>query len=219
MKKKIVCFIPVRSKSKRLKNKNILKINGDPLIKFVCKKIIKSKLINEFYIGSDSNKIYNQIGKLKNKILFFRRSNKSSTSLAQSELAIKEFLYKKKDVDIVVFLQVTNPFVNFLDLDQAIKKLFKYKHDCILSVVKSKKFLWKNDKFISPINYNYRNRKMSQNLKNYYVENGSFYIFYKKNFLKYNNRLHKKIGLYEMKKESLFEIDDQEDLKIVRKLV
>ena len=125
MKKKIVCFIPVRSKSKRLKNKNILKINGNPLIKVVCKNIIKSKLINEFYIGSDSYKIYNQIGKLKSKIFFFHRSNKSSTSLAPSELAIKEFLNKKKDIDIIVFLQATNPFVNYLDLDQALKKTFK----------------------------------------------------------------------------------------------
>ncbi len=66
MKKKIVCFIPVRSGSKRLKNKNIRKINGIPLIKYICKKIIKSKLINEIYIGSDSHEMYKKIGNLKN---------------------------------------------------------------------------------------------------------------------------------------------------------
>ena len=60
---------------------------------------------------------------------------------------------------------------------------------------------------------------MSQNLKGYLVENGSFYIFYSKNFLKYKNRLHKKIGTYEMEKESIIEIDDYDDLKIVKKLL
>ena len=60
---------------------------------------------------------------------------------------------------------------------------------------------------------------MSQNINGHFVENGSFYIFYRKNFLKFKNRLHKKIGIYEMPKESIFEIDDYDDLNIVKKLI
>ena len=60
---------------------------------------------------------------------------------------------------------------------------------------------------------------MSQSLKGYYVENGSFYIFYKKKFLKFKNRLHGKIGVYEMPAESIHEIDTKEDLRIVKKLL
>ena len=60
---------------------------------------------------------------------------------------------------------------------------------------------------------------MSQSLKGYYVENGSFYIFYKDKFLKYKNRLHGKIGVYKMPVESIHEIDTKEDLRIVKKLL
>jgi N-acylneuraminate cytidylyltransferase len=219
VRNKIACIIPVRSGSKRIKNKNIVKIGKIPLIKLVCKKIIKSKIINSFFIASDDIKIYQKIGEYKKKVTFFKRSKKSSTSNAQSEIVIEEFLDKYKKFDIIVFVQVTNPFVNHYHLDKALKIFITKKYDTLLSVVKSRSFLWKNKFPTQPLNYDYNNRELSQNLKNYYVENGSFYIFYRKNFLKFKNRLHKKIGTYEMSQESIFEIDEIEDLKIIRKLI
>jgi N-acylneuraminate cytidylyltransferase len=69
-------------------------------------------------------------------------------------------------------------------------------------------------------NYDYSNRPRSQTISRIeYIENGAFYIFSRKNFLKYKNRLHGKIGYYEMLKDSLFEIDDPEDLLDVEKLL
>ena len=97
--------------------------------------------------------------------------------------------------------------------------LINKKLDSLLSVVQSKHFIWTNSKYSRPINYDFKKRKMSQSIKGYFVENGSFYIFYRKNFLKKNNRLHGKIGTYEMPKESIHEIDDLVDLKIVKKLL
>ena len=45
-------------------------------------------------------------------------------------------------------------------------------------------------------------------------ENGSFYIFDTKKFLKSKNRLFGKIGTYILEKEYSFDIDDDIDLKI-----
>jgi len=217
--KRIACFIPIRSGSKRIPNKNILKINNQPLIKYVCKKIIKSKLITEFYIGSDNYSYYQKIGKLKKKIQYFKRSKISSSEKSPSEEVILEFLKENKKIDILVFIQVTNPFVHHKYIDEAIAKLIYQKYDSIFSAVKSVNFLWKNKKKTTPINYNYKKRKMSQSLKGYFVENGSFYIFYRKNFIKFKNRLHGKIGVYEMPKKSIHEIDNKEDIHIVRKIL
>ena len=49
--------------------------------------------------------------------------------------------------------------------------------------------------------------------------NGSFYIFKRKNFFKSKNRLHGKITYFEMPKESIFEVDEKEDLQITEKLI
>ena len=37
--------------------------------------------------------------------------------------------------------------------------------------------------------------------------------------MKYKNRLHGKIGTFEMPKESIHEIDDKEDLILVKKII
>ena len=58
---------------------------------------------------------------------------------------------------------------------------------------------------------------MSQQL-DFYLENGSFYIIKTKNIIKGKNRLSGKIGMYKMKINSVFEIDELEDFKICKKL-
>ena len=45
--KKIIAIIPARKGSKRIKNKNLLKINGIPLISFSINYAKKSKLIDK----------------------------------------------------------------------------------------------------------------------------------------------------------------------------
>ena len=62
-------------------------------------------------------------------------------------------------------------------------------------------------------------RSRRQDIHNFYLENGSFYIFKAKTFLKEKNRLFGKIGQFEMKKETSFQLDDAIDLKIIRSLI
>ena len=48
----IVAIIPARSKSKRLKNKNVLPIKGMPMFVFVANILKKSKYISKIYIST-----------------------------------------------------------------------------------------------------------------------------------------------------------------------
>ena len=74
-----------------------------------------------------------------------------------------------------------------------------------------------NKKLIS--NYNYKKRKRRQDIENFYLENGSFYIFKSNKFLKNKNRLFGKIGNFEMVNKSMFQLDDLIDLKIIKLLI
>ena len=56
-KKKIICIIPAREGSVGLKNKNIKKINGKPLIYWPINAAKKSKLIDTIIVSSDSKKV------------------------------------------------------------------------------------------------------------------------------------------------------------------
>ena len=53
----IVAFIPAKQNSKRLKNKNMRIVNKKPLIEYSINYAKKSKLVNEIFVTSDSDKI------------------------------------------------------------------------------------------------------------------------------------------------------------------
>ena len=65
---------------------------------------------------------------------------------------------------------------------------------------------------------NYKKRQRRQNIQEKYLENGSFFLFKSKKFLKTQCRFFGKIGLFTMRKISSLQIDDQEDIKIMRGL-
>ena len=117
----------------------------------MLQNICKSKYIDDYFIATDNLHKVSKIIK-NNKIRFFK-IKKSSSAIAQTEVVISEFI-KQKNVDIVVLVQATNPFIKNIYLDQALEILINQKLDSLLSVVKSKNFIWKNSKYSSPINYN-----------------------------------------------------------------
>ena len=216
---KILAIIPLRKNSTRIIRKNFIKIGKKQLFEHALDEVCKSKLIDKIILATDEKKI--KIKKNR-KINIFHRSKKSASSSAQTEIVVEEVL-KKEKYDLIVLIQATNIFLKSDHLDKAIKKIISQKkYNSLMSVVSCKFFIWqnKNDKDeIFAKNYNFKKRLRSQDIKNKeYIENGSFYIFYRKNFLKYKNRLHGKITFYKMPKISLIEIDDKEDLKIVKKL-
>ena len=54
----VVALIPARLGSVGLKNKNIKKFNGKPLIYYAIKSAKQSKLISDIIVSSDSKKIF-----------------------------------------------------------------------------------------------------------------------------------------------------------------
>jgi CMP-N-acetylneuraminic acid synthetase len=222
MKKKICALIIARGGSKRIKNKNIVRVNKKPVIYFTLHELRKSKKIKKIFVMTDSLLIKTEVEKLKFKeVEVIGRSKKSSTDSAQSEIAIFEFV-NKYQYEFIYFVQLTNIFLKTKDVNNSINIFFKNKYDSMLSVIKSDKFIWrkKNNK-ISPRNYKLDKRPLKKSLKDsYFLENGSFYIFSSLGFIKNKNiRLFGKIGYYPMGKETYFDIDDLDDLRIASKLI
>ena len=71
----------------------------------------------------------------------FCASSKDSSS---SESVITEYLKNSQDeADIIILLQVTNPFIKKRHLDEAISNFLKHDFDSMFSAVKSNWFIWK----------------------------------------------------------------------------
>ena len=72
---------------------------------------------------------------------------------------------------------------------------------------------------IESINYDWRNRYPRQDTTKMYIENGSFYMFRPDILRQYKNRLGGRIGMVEMEFWKMFEIDNQEELRICSTLM
>jgi len=216
---RIVCLIPARKGSKRIKDKNLLKIKNKSLIDYACQASL-SKKICEVYVATTCKKIINRVKKKHQHTKIYLRSKKSETSKSSTEFLISEFLKYNNNFDIMVLIQCTNVFIKKSDISLAINNFISSKYDSMFSAVKIPLFMWQinKNKLLKPTNFNLKNRPQSQNMNNSYSENGSFYIFNIKGYLRNKSRLFGKIGVHEMKLESIHEIDTYEDVRIVKKL-
>lgn len=66
-----------------------------------------------------------------------KRSYVTSTDWAPSIWGVAEFIEKRQDIDILILLQATSPFINFKYLRSAHAKLnFPIPFDCVFSVTR-----------------------------------------------------------------------------------
>jgi len=222
-------IIPARAGSKSIKNKNIVKLNGKPLIYYTITAAKKSILGDNFIVSTDDPKIIKICKELKVKYFFKRPIKLSSDKTTAIELLkylVKDLEKKKFKFKNIVYLQPTSPFRNSLILDKAIKTYKKNLNiDSLISIseVESNhparmKFMNKNNILID--NY-YKEKKEGSNkqeLKKMYIRNGAIYIFKKKN-LKSGTIKGKKSYGFLMSGNQSINIDGLNDLNYAKFLI
>ena len=219
--KKIIALILARKGSKGLKNKNIINLNGLPLIAYSINYAKKSKLIDKVIVSTDGEKIAKISKSFGAEVI--KRPKKFSKDNSTSNEAINhaiKFLEEKLkiDFDVIVFLQPTTPLRKNGEIDKAISLLIK-KLDTVFSSNNYLPFIWKkNKKKFLPVNCSKKERRRQENFT--VNETGSFYIFTKKSFLKSKNIFGKKMVNFESEfLSSIMEIDDIRDYNYINNLL
>tara|TARA_B100000795_G_C22802617_1_gene442757 strand:- start:3672 stop:4280 length:609 start_codon:yes stop_codon:yes gene_type:complete len=120
--KKILVIIPAKGNSSRLKNKNILEINGLPLVIRAAKEVLKSRYVDTVFVSTESQKIKNICQKYN--VDYINRPKKLSGSKTEKQEVIvhvtKHFKKNYYKPDIIISLQCNSPEFNFRDLDKAL---------------------------------------------------------------------------------------------------
>ena len=187
---KVLSVITARSGSKSIKNKNIKKFCGHPLLAHSIVQSMNSKLIDRTILSTDSIK-YAKIGAKYGADIPFLRTKKNSRDKSNDIEVFKEILNKlqKKDLpDIIVHLRPTTPLRKKNELDRAIKLFISSKCDSLRSISLSGKNLFKSwyiaDNYLKPI---YGGKMIKepwnmgrQQLPKTYYHNGSIDIFWRK---------------------------------------
>jgi len=221
--KTFLAIIPARGGSKRLPCKNILGLNGKPLIAYSIESGLNSKYIDKVVVSSDDDEILT-ISKRYGAVTI-NRPNELASDTATTFDAIKHTVDNCEKYDYIVLLQPTSPLRDEKHIDKAIELLELKKSDAVVSVCKMDHSpLWSNTLsdslsmtgFLKDEALNQR----SQDLEEYYRINGAIYICNTGKLLEEESFfLKEKIFAYKMDRESSIDIDTKIDFKMAEILI
>lgn len=180
--RKVTAIIPIKMNSKRLPNKNLLKIGEKSLIENTCSILQNSKIIKDVYVYS-SSKYLEQI--LPKGIKFLERN----IELDSDETSMNQILKKFSEEiisEIYVLVHSTAPFITIDSIDSGIEAVLSGNYDSSFSVRLLKEFIWDEK---NPLNYNLENIPRTQDLKGYYIETSGFYVFERTLITDFNRRI------------------------------
>ena len=212
---KIVSLILARGGSKGIPDKNIVDLNGLPLLSYTIKASQES-VVEETWVSTDCNSIKNIAESLGANII--DRPTELAQDNSQSEDALLHFA-ERTDFDILVFIQPTSPLLQSKYINKGIELLLNDNQFDSVCTVYKEHWLPRWDQSGNPIDWNVNKRPRRQDKSELYVENGAFYITTKKNLLKSKLRYNGKIGFIEMKFSESFQVDTIDDLELIKKVI
>ena len=152
--KKVIAIIPARSGSKSIKNKNIIKIKGKPMIEYTIEYAKKSKLVDQIIVSTDSQKYLNKIRKY-NLTYEILRKKQLSKDLTQDFPVVKDALIKSElffneKFDYIILLRPTSPFREKNLIENSLKLLTsKKKASSVRAMQKAKQHPYRQWKFMN----------------------------------------------------------------------
>lgn len=204
---KIVAIVPIKSQSKRLKNKNFKKINGKPLYRYLLDKL-KFTNFDEIYVDSDSLEI-EKYCKLNN-YKFIRRLPRLALDTANgNDLLNYHGSIIKADIYFQLF--VTAPLLKISTINNCITKIRKNKkYDSILTSKSIYSWFWFKRK---PVNYNPKVLPRSQDATPIVCETTGLYGIRKNSLKKYRCRIGSNPYFYEVQDEESIDLDNYKDFE------
>ena len=129
--KKVIVIIPARQGSKSIKDKNIRKIKGKPMLMHTIEYAKKSKLVDQIVVSTDSKRYLKKIAKYNLNFSVLRKK-KLAGDLVQDFPVIKDALSKseyffKKKFEYIILLRPTSPFREKKLIENSLKLLVSHK--------------------------------------------------------------------------------------------
>ncbi len=220
----IVAIIPARGGSKGIPRKNISPMAGKPLIVWSIEAARTSRYIERVVVSTDDREIASISGEHGAQIVW--RPPEMSGDTASSESALLHTLdclkrEEGREPELVLFLQATSPLRRSDDIDNAIKTFNEHHADSLFSGCYADRFTWTlTGNGVEPKNYDPTHRPRRQERGRETVEeNGSMYLFKPWVIRQFGSRLGGVIAVYVMPRLYSFEVDEQEDLEFMERIM
>lgn len=214
---KKIAIITARSGSKGLPNKNVLLVNGKPLMAYSIEAALESQLFDKVIVSTDSQEYIDLLNHYP--IEFIKRAEHLASDTASSFVVLEDVLTRYSNYDYFVLLQPTSPLRTAQHIQEACSKFEEQSEqfDFLVSVTKSDK----STALIKPIETDGSLKHFQLDYSNYarqkhlteYAPNGAIFIAKPAAYLKQKHFFGAKSLAYMMEKSVSIDIDDAQDFE------
>ena len=209
MEKEIVALVPVKANSERVKQKNLRQFADTNLYELKLKQLQKARGFSAKIVSSEDEKILDTAKKYGFET--HERNPKYSTSdVPMSD--VYSNIASEVTGENIAWINVTSPLAQTEVYENAIKEFNKLdsKHDCLLSAVEVKDYLFYNG---NPINFKSNPWPKSQDLKG--LTNITFVvnILKRQNMIQWGSCVGESPYFYYLDSTSSMDIDFPEDFE------
>lgn len=138
---KVVAFLPVKGYSDRIENKNTKLLDGKPLFLHTLEKLVKCAFIDEVYLDSEDQSIFDLASEVACKLLS-RDPKLADNSVDGNQLFFNEIM--QVEADIYIQALCTSPFIEAATIEKGLKvlKCEELQYDSVVLVRKEKLYTW-----------------------------------------------------------------------------
>lgn len=215
-----IAIIPARLGSKRLPNKNLLDLGGQPLIYWTIMAAVQAEVFSDIVVTSDSDEILNIAASAG--VIAHRRDALLCQDNTSSAEVVLDVLHQETDQQQFCLLQPTSPLRNHTHIVEAHALFKQTENPCLVSVcaldhpVEWSGLIDKN-RILQGLRITKNTR--SQDLPKRFRLNGSIYIRDTADFLRNKLLVTDQPLAYEMAREHSVDIDEYVDFKVAEGLL
>jgi len=214
----ITIFLPCRSGSERVPNKNTKPFAGidGGLLSIKLNQLLKIKLVDKIIVSTNDCKVIDFVNKVSSNIIIDNRPEELALSSTSTDDLINYVPTIIKEGH-VLWTHTTSPFLSEHIYNKAIsiylKNLENENFDSLMSVNFMKTFLWDSN---GSFNYDRKIEKWprTQTLPNLFEINSGIFLNSVTNYKKYEDRVGSKPYLMETEGYASFDIDWPHDFEL-----
>lgn len=218
-----LAIIPARAGSKRLPDKNIMMLNGKPMMAYSIEAAIKSKVFDFVMVSTDS-KEYAKVALKSGADVPFLRTIELSLDSTSTWDVISDVLKKYKESGLefttVTLLQPTSPLRNEFQINEAYRLYIEKNAKFMASVSKSNKPPYWSNSLNHDLSLNgFLDPNKISNSSDFFTLNGAIYIIDVEYFMNKGELYGANSFAYIMNKQNSIDIDDEFDFLIAELLL
>jgi YrbI family 3-deoxy-D-manno-octulosonate 8-phosphate phosphatase len=212
---RVLAVVPARGGSAGVPLKNLALVGGVPLVTRAVRACRRAELIDEVVVSTDHDGIAETAREAGAQVV--ERPAELSGATASSESALLHALDALgEDPEVVVLVQCTSVFIDPADLSAAVRKVLDGEADSVVSGLPTHEFLWTAGG--AGVNHDPAVRPRRQDREPEFRENGAFYVMRTAGLREHGHRFFGAVAVQPVPARHAIEIDDPEDLELVRAL-